>query len=164
MLPQSELLWSETEWGLEPFCRINKQREIIALDRQGTQRQRPESPTATPPGMRVNTRYINPTKGTSSKKDAPSGMYTLHFKHTWWHRCVQTYDRTNFYSYRNLFNYIIIKKLSAKNSPSQNICSPTGRRDLNKNLKDCISNHSLGFIFILQVAVSWTGCAQGQMS
>ena len=34
------------------FC--NKQREIIALDRQGTTlQQRPESPTVTPPGVRV---------------------------------------------------------------------------------------------------------------
>ena len=35
------------------------------LDRQGTQQQRPESPTVTPPGVWVNTRYINSTKGTS---------------------------------------------------------------------------------------------------
>ena len=33
---------------------MNQQREIIALDRQGTQQQRPKSPTVTPPGMRVN--------------------------------------------------------------------------------------------------------------
>ena len=49
--------------------RINKQREITALDRQGTQQQRPESPTVTPPGVRVNIRYIGSTKGTSLKKD-----------------------------------------------------------------------------------------------
>ena len=42
--------------------------EIIALNRQGTQQERPESPSVSPPGMRVNTRYINPTKGTSSEK------------------------------------------------------------------------------------------------
>ena len=77
---------------------INKQRGITALDRQGTQQQRPESPTVTPPGVRVNTRYINSTKGTSSKKDAPSGIYTLHFRHTRRHRCVEAYDRTNFHS------------------------------------------------------------------
>ena len=51
-----------------------------------------------PPGVRVHTRYINSTKGTSSKKDAPSGIYTHHFRHTRRHRCVQAYDRTNFYS------------------------------------------------------------------
>ena len=45
---------------------MNKQRELITLMRQGTQRQRPESPTVTPPGIRVNTGYINSTKGTSS--------------------------------------------------------------------------------------------------
>ena len=28
--------------------RLGKQRELIALERQGTQQQRPESPTATP--------------------------------------------------------------------------------------------------------------------
>ena len=39
--------------------KITKQREIIALDRQETHQQRPESPTVTPPCMRVNTRYIN---------------------------------------------------------------------------------------------------------
>ena len=49
------------------MCRINEQREIIALDRQGTQQQRPESPMDTPRGVRVNTRYRNSTKGTSSK-------------------------------------------------------------------------------------------------
>ena len=31
----------------------------------GQPQERPESPTVTPPGMRVNTRYINFTKGTS---------------------------------------------------------------------------------------------------
>ena len=81
-------------------CSINKQREITALDRQGTQQQRPESPTVTPPGVRVNTRYINFTKGTSSTRDAPSGINTFHFRHTrplgasflrtylWWSLCT----------------------------------------------------------------------------
>ena len=55
-------------------------REIIALDRQGTQQQRRESPTVTPPGVYVNTKCINSTKGTSSRKDAPSGMYTPPFQ------------------------------------------------------------------------------------
>ena len=55
-----------------------REREIIALDRQGTQQQKPEPPTVTSPGMRVNTRYINSTKGTSSKKDAPIDILTLH--------------------------------------------------------------------------------------
>ena len=40
------------------------QRKIIALDRQGTQQQRPESPTVTPPGMQAITRCTNSTKGT----------------------------------------------------------------------------------------------------
>ena len=35
---------------------------IIALDKQGTQQPRPESPTVTPPGVRVNTRYITSPK------------------------------------------------------------------------------------------------------
>ena len=47
---------------------VNKPRELLALDRQGTRQQRPESPMVTPPGVRVNTRNI--TKGTSSK-DVP---------------------------------------------------------------------------------------------
>ena len=45
------------------FCRdsnnINKPREMIALDRQRTQQQKPEPPTVAPPGLRVTTRYIN---------------------------------------------------------------------------------------------------------
>ena len=45
---------------------VNKQREMIVLNRQGTQQQRPESPTVTTPGMRGNTRYINTTRSTSS--------------------------------------------------------------------------------------------------
>ena len=45
----------------------------------------------------IHTRHINSTKRTSSKKDAPSGIYTLHFIHTRQHRCVQAYDRTKFY-------------------------------------------------------------------
>ena len=52
----------------------NQEREIIALDRQGTQQQRPKSPMVTPPGMRVNTRYINSAKGTSQKM-MPSVAY-----------------------------------------------------------------------------------------
>ena len=55
------------------YCQeINKQREIIALDRQGIQEERPESPTVTPPGVRVNnTRYINSSQGTSSNIGCP---------------------------------------------------------------------------------------------
>ena len=48
------------------FFRAKSSTEIIALDRQGTQQQRPDSPAVTPPGVRVNTRYKNSTKGTSS--------------------------------------------------------------------------------------------------
>ena len=36
--------------------------EIITLNRQRTQQQRPESRTVTPPGMPVKTRYINSTE------------------------------------------------------------------------------------------------------
>ena len=49
----------------------NKPRKLIALGWQGAQPQRLESLTVTPPGMWVNTGYINSAKGTSSKKDAP---------------------------------------------------------------------------------------------
>ena len=35
---------------------LQRQRKLTVLSRQGTQQQRPESPT--PPGMRVNTKYI----------------------------------------------------------------------------------------------------------
>ena len=35
-----------------------KQTGIIALDRQRIQRQRPDLPTLTLPGLRVNTRYV----------------------------------------------------------------------------------------------------------
>ena len=44
---------------------INTQREIIVLNRQGTHQQKPEYPMVTPPGRRVNVRYISSTKGTS---------------------------------------------------------------------------------------------------
>ena len=50
------------------FVHFQQTKEIIAFDRQGTQQQRPESPMVTPTGMRVNTRYANSTKGTSSKR------------------------------------------------------------------------------------------------
>ena len=66
------------------------------LDRQGTRQQRPESPAVTQLGMRVNTWYINSTKGRSPKTDAPSGIYTFHFRHTRRQRCVQVYERTKF--------------------------------------------------------------------
>ena len=32
--------------------------------------------------MRANARYINSTTGASAKKDAPGGIYILHFRHT----------------------------------------------------------------------------------
>ena len=63
--------------NVEAVCIIHnwvwyyQQREIIALNRHGTQQQRPESPMVTPPGMRVNTRYINSKKGASSKRMPP---------------------------------------------------------------------------------------------
>ena len=41
----------------------DKRRE---LTKQGAQQRRPESPTVTPTGLRVNTRYTNSTKGTCS--------------------------------------------------------------------------------------------------
>ena len=47
---------------------INQQREIIALDRQRTQQQRPESPTVTQSGMREDTSYITPQKVHSQNK------------------------------------------------------------------------------------------------
>ena len=61
--------------SLNRLSKISKERKIKALDRQGTQQQRSESPTVTQPGVRVKTRHINSTKGTSSKKkkNAPSG-------------------------------------------------------------------------------------------
>ena len=37
--------------------KINTQREVIALSRRGTQKQRPKLPMVTPPGMPVNTVY-----------------------------------------------------------------------------------------------------------
>ena len=37
----------------------------LALNRPGTEQQRPESPTVKPPGIRVNTEYTNSNKGTS---------------------------------------------------------------------------------------------------
>ena len=46
----------QTEWGLQRLYRINKQRGIIRLDRQGTQEQSPVWPTVTPPGQWVHTR------------------------------------------------------------------------------------------------------------
>ena len=51
-------------------CKLGKNqqtRKLTAVKRHGTQ-QRPESLSVNPPGMRVNTQYINSTKGTSSKK------------------------------------------------------------------------------------------------
>ena len=45
---------------------LNQRREVTALNRQGTQQQRPESPTVAPFGMRINTEYINSTTGTPS--------------------------------------------------------------------------------------------------
>ena len=90
--------WRSHVTELSNGSRITKQRETIALDRQGTQQERPESPTVTPPDVRVNTRYMNSTKGTSSKRDAPSGIHTLHFKHARRHGCLQAYDITSFYS------------------------------------------------------------------
>ena len=60
----------EQVWQVKKITvfRIPKQREIIliALDRQGTQQQRPEWPTVPLLGMQVKTRYINSTTGTSS--------------------------------------------------------------------------------------------------
>ena len=38
-------------------------RGIVELTNKGNQQQRPKSPTVTSPGMRVNTWYINSTKG-----------------------------------------------------------------------------------------------------
>ena len=49
--------------------RIREQEELTALNRQGIQqRQGPESPTVTPPGVRVNAGYIKSVKGTSYRR------------------------------------------------------------------------------------------------
>ena len=55
---------SDSIQKLSIYGRTNKRRELTALNRQGTQQQRPESLTVTPPGMRMNTGYINATKAT----------------------------------------------------------------------------------------------------
>ena len=49
----------------------NKQRDIIALDRQGTQQQRPESPTVTPPGVREMQGTETPPKVHPQKRMPP---------------------------------------------------------------------------------------------
>ena len=46
-----------------------------------------------PPGMRVNTRYINSTRSTSPERMPPSGIYTLHFRHIQQHRCAEAYHQ-----------------------------------------------------------------------
>ena len=48
-----------------------------AFNRQGTQHQRPESPTVTPPGIRENTGYINSTKRTSSMRSSNQPFFYL---------------------------------------------------------------------------------------
>ena len=79
------------------YDHINKRRGIIALDRRGTQQQRSESPTVTP-GVRVNTRYINSTKGASSTKVAYISSISVAlgdtgvYRHTTEPMCIQ--DRT----------------------------------------------------------------------
>ena len=84
-----ESLWPAAVLRLSALLQETK--EIIVLNRQGTQ-QGPESPTVTPPGMRVNTRYINSTKGTSSKKKKKKGCPQWHiyppFRHTRWQVCT----------------------------------------------------------------------------
>ena len=46
------------------FAHTNKQRELIALNRQGTRQLTSASPMVAQPGVPVNTSYINSTKGT----------------------------------------------------------------------------------------------------
>ena len=53
---------TETEWGLECLCRINEQKKLTVLKREGTQQQRPELPIVTLPSVRVNRWYINSTR------------------------------------------------------------------------------------------------------
>ena len=52
-----------------------------ALNRQGTQQQRPETLTETPPSIPVNTGWLNSTEGTS-KEDVVlvESMYPIHPK------------------------------------------------------------------------------------
>ena len=74
---------------------FNKQEELTAIYGQRAD-NRPDQPTVTQPGMRVTTRYINSTKCTSSKQDAPHwhNYYILQFRHTRRYRYVQTYGET----------------------------------------------------------------------
>lgn len=58
------------KWTLSATT-FHQQREIIALHRQMTW-QRPESPTVTTLGMRVNTTYVKSTKGAFSYKHLSS--------------------------------------------------------------------------------------------
>ncbi len=48
------------ERGPERLCGLNERRAVIALNRQGTQSQRPEWPKVPPSGKQL--RYINSTK------------------------------------------------------------------------------------------------------
>ena len=59
------------------FERNNKQREVRALNRQGTQQRKPQSFSVTPPSVRVNAAYMKFTKGASADTKAVSMLKTL---------------------------------------------------------------------------------------
>ena len=65
--PGSKFTGSVSTLGPIPQARFQQTKGV---SRHGTQQQRPESPTVTPPSMRVNTGYINSTNGTGKKEDA----------------------------------------------------------------------------------------------
>ena len=61
--------------GLSLFHTMNKQGEFIALNRQGTQQHRPESPTVTPLAMRVNARVVRLYTPVSPSVPELEGIY-----------------------------------------------------------------------------------------
>ena len=73
---------------------INKQRKLTALNRHGTEQKRPESPTGTPPGMRVNTFRVHKLHQRYILKKVAPQWHTCHVRNTRLHRCVQAYETT----------------------------------------------------------------------
>ena len=85
-------------------------REIINARKTSHKHNKGQScPQQLSPGVQANTRHINSTRGKSSERLPPSGIYSLHFRHTRRHRCVHAGIRQNQFLSQTGHSHLISK-------------------------------------------------------
>ena len=134
---------SETEWGLERLRKTNKQRELTGLNRLGTQQQRLNPPTVTPPDLskyrvrKLHQRYIRQNSVPETENIYASwgeggiegGGHSSLRIHLWWKLCT-LYLLVCHVDYRRRFRSLLLCPLPVERHYFPSIVDSTRRSRL----------------------------------